>query len=56
MLNYDPNVRISAKDALKHRYFKNVEHVDKVELPVDSNAGCPSRLTKLVWADLTYPT
>jgi len=48
MLCYDPNLRISAKDALQHAYFRNVQHVDHVALPVDPNAGSASRLTRLV--------
>ncbi|XP_051863589.1 cyclin-dependent kinase 2 [Drosophila sulfurigaster albostrigata] len=48
MLCYDPNLRISAKNALLHAYFNDVKHVSHVALPVDPNAGCPSRLTKLV--------
>ncbi|XP_017017432.1 cyclin-dependent kinase 2 [Drosophila kikkawai] len=48
MLCYDPNLRISAKDALLHTYFKDVQHVDHVALPVDPNAGSASRLTRLV--------
>ncbi|KAH8315993.1 hypothetical protein KR074_004642 [Drosophila pseudoananassae] len=48
MLCYDPNLRISAKDALQHTYFKNVQHVNKVALPVDPLAGSASRLTRLV--------
>ncbi|XP_017118764.1 cyclin-dependent kinase 2 [Drosophila elegans] len=48
MLCYDPNLRISAKDALQHAYFLNVQHVDHVALPVDPNAGSASRLTRLV--------
>jgi len=50
MLCYDPNLRISAKDALQHAYFRNVQHVDHVALPVDPNAGSASRLTRLVWS------
>ncbi|XP_030371759.1 cyclin-dependent kinase 2 [Scaptodrosophila lebanonensis] len=37
MLCYDPNLRISAKDALQHKYFNNVEHVSHVALPVEPN-------------------
>ncbi|XP_015027823.2 cyclin-dependent kinase 2 [Drosophila novamexicana] len=48
MLCYDPNLRISAKDALQHAYFHNVQHVKDVALPVDPNAGNASRLTQLV--------
>ncbi|KAH8344308.1 hypothetical protein KR084_009477 [Drosophila pseudotakahashii] len=48
MLCYDPNLRISAKDALLHAYFRNVKHVDHVALPVDPMAGSASRLTRLV--------
>ncbi|EDV91101.1 cyclin-dependent kinase 2 isoform X2 [Drosophila grimshawi] len=48
MLCYDPNLRTSAKDALQHIYFQNVQHVDNVALPVDPNAGSASRLTQLI--------
>ncbi|KAH8310698.1 hypothetical protein KR044_002596 [Drosophila immigrans] len=48
MLCYDPNLRISAKNALQHAYFNDVQHISPVALPVDPNAGCPSRLTQLV--------
>ncbi|KAH8381744.1 hypothetical protein KR093_011519 [Drosophila rubida] len=48
MLCYDPNLRISAKNALQHAYFHDVKHVSHVALPVDPNAGCPSRLTQLI--------
>ncbi|BFF91556.1 cyclin-dependent kinase 2 [Drosophila madeirensis] len=48
MLAYNPNIRISAKDALQHAYLQNVEHVEHVALPLDPNAGSASRLTKLV--------
>ncbi|XP_017962398.1 cyclin-dependent kinase 2 [Drosophila navojoa] len=48
MLCYDPNQRISAKDALQHPYFQNVQHVQNVALPVDPNAGNASRITKLI--------
>jgi len=49
MLCYDPNLRISAKNALQHAYFHNVQHVNHVALPVDPNAGSAARLTQLVW-------
>lgn len=48
MLCYDPNLRISAKDALLHPYFKDMKHVEHVALPVDPHAGSASRLTRLV--------
>ncbi|KAL7728808.1 hypothetical protein ACLKA6_004161 [Drosophila palustris] len=48
MLCYDPNLRISAKNALQHTYFHNVQHVNQVALPVDPNAGSAARLTQLV--------
>ncbi|KAH8384052.1 hypothetical protein KR009_011874 [Drosophila setifemur] len=48
MLCYDPNLRISAKDAMQHTYFHNMQPVDHVVLPVDPNAGSASRLTKLI--------
>ncbi|CAD6993831.1 cyclin-dependent kinase 2 [Ceratitis capitata] len=35
MLVYDPNGRISAKNAMIHPYFDDVEHLDSVELPLD---------------------
>lgn len=50
MLCYDPNLRVSAKNALQHAYFQNVQHVNQVALPVDPNAGSAARLTQLVWA------
>ncbi|ALC46702.1 maker207 [Drosophila busckii] len=48
MLSYDPSLRISAKDALQHAYFADVQHVPHVALPVDPNAGSAARLTQLV--------
>lgn len=55
MLCYDPNLRISAKDALQHAYFHNVQHVNNVALPVDPNAGNASRITKLIWLKVYAP-
>ena len=34
LMIYDPHQRISAKDAMKHTYFDDVEHVPLVQLPV----------------------
>lgn len=34
MLTYDPNQRISAKQAMSHSYFYGVKFVKDVELPV----------------------
>lgn len=39
LLKYAPNQRISAKNAMKHKYFNNVEHVNNVDLPKDLYAG-----------------
>ncbi|XP_036323270.1 cyclin-dependent kinase 2 [Rhagoletis pomonella] len=36
MMLYEPNERISAKNAMTHPYFDDVEHVDYVVLPVDT--------------------
>lgn len=33
MMIYDPSERISAKNALIHSYFLNMETVDHVDLP-----------------------
>lgn len=34
MMAYDPNKRISAKQAMQHKYFKNMERVSPVALPI----------------------
>ncbi|XP_011188678.1 cyclin-dependent kinase 2 [Zeugodacus cucurbitae] len=36
MMLYEPNERISAKNAMTHPYFDDVEHEKYVELPVDT--------------------
>lgn len=34
LMEYDPHQRLSAKEAMNHKYFDNVEHVPMVQLPI----------------------
>lgn len=47
LLKYAPSQRLTAKNAMKHKYFNNVEHVHNVDLPKDVHAGHPKRIANL---------